>query len=403
MQRRWANLSLVVLAVLLAIALVFHKTAWSPYLLGLSLAGLAGAIADWYAVTALFRHPLGIKWLPHTSIISANRDRIIDALSTLVETELLSTEFLNRHIQRISVSEALLRMMDKPLSPDVGLFFSKTAVDWIRQLPEEKVAAFLERLVSERADAVMVSDWTQKLVEWLIRSGNDRALYVFLAQHAETALDQVEFTADMERRLKDMIEQYTKTGTQKFFLGLLESLGTVDYHDLSLSIKEALKNWLHSDAAFEQFDMVLVRIMRSLREDALVRARVEDAKMSIIAQIPWSGVVAWGKRQVLEALEGGQVTAGLGRGLSSVKAWLEHEPGYQAQLDALVKGLLMRTVTQYHSVIGQLVRDNLRAMNEREWIDKLEFYVGRDLQWIRINGAIVGALVGLVITVATHL
>lgn len=402
MQRRWANLSLLALLALLLVALIFHKTGWSPYLLGLALAGLAGGIADWYAVTALFRHPLGITWLPHTSIISANRDRIIEAIAALVETELLSTAFLNAHIQKISVSELLLRQLDKPLSPDVSRFFSATAADWVGQLDQERIAAFLERVTREKVDQVTISDWAVHLIEWLIRSGNDRALFLFLAEHADAALDQVELTADLERRLKEMIDQYTKTGTQKFFLGLLESLGTVDYHELTVSIKTALRRWLHSDSAFQQFELALVRIMRSLRDDASVRARVEEAKMGVLGQVPWDQVVLWGHDQLILALHSGNVTMGVQQVLESVRGWLESEPSYQAQLDALSKGLMMRTVTQYHSLIGRLVRDNLTAMDEREWIDKLEYYVGRDLQWIRVNGAIVGALVGLLITVVTH-
>ncbi|MCY0878847.1 MAG: DUF445 domain-containing protein [Firmicutes bacterium] len=403
MQRRWANVSLMVLAGLLAIALLFHRAVWSPYLLGLSLAGLAGAIADWYAVTALFRHPLGLKWLPHTSIISANRDRIIDAISHLVETELLSAEYLNRYIQKISVSELVLRQLGQPLSPEIGRWLSQMASDWINRLDVERIAAVVEETVTAKADQIMLSDWLVRLIEWLIRSGNDRALFLFLSQHAEQALDQVELTQDLERRLKEMIDQYTKTGTQKFFLGLLESLGTVDYHELSLAIKSALKRWLESDEAFQQFDLVLVRILRSLRDDAVVRARVEEAKMGLLGQVPWPVVVAWGKDQLVESLRSGQAGATLERGMASVKQWLEGDLGYQAQLDALARGLLMRMVTQYHSVIGRLVHDNLSGMDEREWIDKLEYYVGRDLQWIRINGAVVGALVGLVITVLTHL
>lgn len=403
MQRRWANVSLLALLVLLLTALAFHKMGWSPYLLGLSLAGLAGGIADWYAVTALFRHPLGLKWLPHTSIISANRDRIIDALATLVETELLSTDFLNANIQKISVSQILIGALDKPLSPDISRFLSHTAADWVRHLDDAPLAAFVERVVRSKADDVMISDWAVHLIEWLIRSGNDRALFLFLSEQAEMALDQVELTEDLERRLREMIEDYTKTGTQKFLLGLLESLGTVDYHELTSSIKSALKRWLASDSAFEQFDLILMRIMRSLRDDAVVRARVEDAKMSLLGQIPWEQVIAWARAQASEALEVGQVTGGLQQGLKSARDWLDSEPGYQAQLDALARGILMKTATDHHSVIGRLVRDNLRAMDEREWIDKLEFYVGRDLQWIRINGALVGGLVGLIITVLTHL
>lgn len=402
-QRRWANLSLVVLMALLVIALLFHRMGWSVYLLGTALAGLAGAIADWYAVTALFRHPLGMRWLPHTSIISANRDRIIDAIANLVESELLSSEFLNANIQKISFSQGLLGLLDKPLPQDVTQFLGTTAVNWVGQLDEAMIAERVRDFLGKRVEEVSVSDLAVHLIEWLVRSGNDRALFLFLAEHAETALDQVELTEDLERRLREMIEEYTKTGTQKFLLGLLESFGTVDYHELTMSIKTALKRWLRSDSAFDQFDMILMRIMRSLRDDALVRARVEEAKTSLLAQIPWTDVVRWGKDRLNQALAQGTVSGALQQGLASVSRWLEREPSIQAQVDALARGLLMRTATQYHSVIGRLVRDNLRAMDEREWIDKLEFYVGQDLQWIRVNGAIVGALVGLIITIATHL
>ncbi len=403
MQRRMANISLLVLLVLLVIALAFRHTVWSPYLLGLALAGLAGGVADWYAVTALFRHPLGISWLPHTSIIASNRERIIDAIATLVETELLSSDYLNAYIQKISFSQMLMDTMGKPLSPDVAKFLSTTAAEWFAHLDEEPIAAWVQEWVQQKAEDITVSDWAVSLIEWLIRSGNDRALFLFLAEQAEIALDQVELTADLERRLREMIEEYTKTNSRKFFLGLLESLGTVDYHELTVSIKGALKRWLESESAFEQFDLVLVRIMRSLRDDALVRARVEEAKMGLMTQVPWADVVAWGKRQAAQALAGGQVSDGIQQGLRSLRGWLATEPGYQGQLDVLARGIVMRTATQYHSVIGRLVKDNLSAMDEREWIDKLEFYVGRDLQWIRVNGAIVGALVGLAITIATRL
>lgn len=403
LQRRWANLSLLVLLALLIIALIFHGQGWAPYLLGLALAGLAGAIADWYAVTALFRHPLGMKWLPHTSIISANRDRIIEAIATLVESELLSSDFLNANIQRLSFSQAILNMLDKPLNPDVSRFLTTTAAQWVQQLDQAALAVWLERTATARVQDLTISEWGARLIEWLMESGNDQALFGFLVEQAETALDQVELTADLERRLKEMVDQYTKTGTQKFFLGVLESLGTVDYHELTASIKAALRKWLRSDSAFKQFDAVLERIMHSLRDDALVRARVEEAKMAVMALVPWLQVVDWGQTQLSQALAGGQVSGGLEQGLKAGQRWLESEPAIQAQIDALLRGMLMRSATQYHSVIGRLVKENLSAMDERDWIDKLEFYVGRDLQWIRVNGAIVGALVGLLITVVTHL
>ena len=104
MQRRWANLALAIALLLFLGTLWFRHYLLAQYVETMALAGLAGGIADWYAVTALFRHPLGQKWLPHTSIISANRDRIIEAIATMVEQELLSVTFIEANIEKLNIT-----------------------------------------------------------------------------------------------------------------------------------------------------------------------------------------------------------------------------------------------------------------------------------------------------------
>lgn len=391
------------LLVLLAVALAFRHAGFAPYLLSLALAGLAGAIADWYAVTALFRHPLGMKWLPHTSIISANRERIIDALASLVETELLSMGFIESNITRLNMVQRMIQMMRREPSEGLARFFHHSMRDVMHMIPWSRVADGLKRAADRKADDVWLSDVLVRVLKWLIQDGHDKRVFVFLAHHAVGVLQTVEFTADMEARLKSMIEQYTKTGTQKFFLGILESLGTVDYGELSLSVKASLIRWLQSDKAFEQFELLLVRVMLSLRDDALVRQRVEEFKASALKEIPWEQLVGWASMEVDGYLDRGDAADAVHGVLGSLATVLDENPEYQEKLEAMMRDLALGLVRRYHPMIGRLVRDNLKQMDERDWIDKLEWYVGQDLQWIRLNGAIVGAIVGLLITVLTHL
>jgi uncharacterized membrane-anchored protein YjiN (DUF445 family) len=369
----------------------------------MALAGLAGGVADWYAVTALFRHPLGLKWLPHTSIISANRDRIIEAISTLVETELLSESFIEANIEKLEIGRKIVDFLDKPLDPGMQTQLRDTLTQLLDFIPEDRLAGYLEDFTSEKAADLQVSEYIVRLIKWLVQSENDRALFTFLARHVVDVLNSVEFTEDMETRLKDMLEKYTKTTTQKLVLGLLESLGTVDYKDLSESVKTQLIDWLKSDKAFEQFELAIVRIMITVRDDSALRGRIEGAKNDLVRSIPWERAVNWVMTEARTQVAGDQLWNCLGHLATDIAESLRTYPERQAQLENMIKHLTVSLLHRYHPLIGRLVRDNLKNMDEREWIDKLEWYVGRDLQWIRVNGAIVGGLVGLILALLIHL
>lgn len=384
------------------IGLAFHRQFWAPYLESMALAGLAGGVADWYAVTALFRHPLGLKWLPHTSIISANRERIVEAISNLVETELLSVSFIEANIEKLEIGRKIVDFLDKPIDPVLQSQLRDTMSQLLDFIPEDRLAAYLEEFTSEKVADLQVSDYIVRLIKWLVQSENDRALFSFLSRHVVEVLNSVEFTEDMEARLKDMLEKYTKTTTQKLVLGLLESLGTVDYKDLSVTVKSQLIDWLQSEKAFEQFELAIVRIMITVRDDGALRARIEGAKNDLVRTVPWERAVNWVMAEVRHRVEDDQVWATLSHFARDIADNFRAYPERQAQLENMIKRLTVSLLHRYHPVIGRLVRDNLNHMDDREWIDKLEWYVGRDLQWIRVNGAIVGGLVGLILAFLIH-
>ncbi|HBQ96270.1 MAG: DUF445 domain-containing protein [Firmicutes bacterium] len=402
MQRRWANITLGIALGLFLIGLAFHRQFWAPYLESMALAGLAGGVADWYAVTALFRHPLGLKWLPHTSIISANRERIVEAISNLVETELLSVSFIEANIEKLEIGRKIVDFLDKPIDPVLQSQLRDTMSQLLDFIPEDRLAAYLEEFTSEKVADLQVSDYIVRLIKWLVQSENDRALFSFLSRHVVEVLNSVEFTEDMEARLKDMLEKYTKTTTQKLVLGLLESLGTVDYKDLSVTVKSQLIDWLQSEKAFEQFELAIVRIMITVRDDGALRARIEGAKNDLVRTVPWERAVNWVMAEVRHRVEDDQVWATLSHFARDIADNFRAYPERQAQLENMIKRLTVSLLHRYHPVIGRLVRDNLNHMDDREWIDKLEWYVGRDLQWIRVNGAIVGGLVGLILAFLIH-
>ena len=216
-------------------------------------------------------------------------------------------------------------------------------------------------------------------------------------------LNTVQFTEDLERRLKAMIEHYSKTTTKKLLVGVLESLGTIDYRELSESIRIYLIEWMDSEQAFEQFELALVRIRLGLKEQTKIRHTAEEIKMHLVHQIPWADLLERGVDRLKIAARDGSLEREIARWGSEIADGLVSDPARREHVEDLIKELALGLLNRYHPVIGRLVHDNLKSMDEREWIDKLEWYVGRDLQWIRINGALVGGFVGLIMEVVLRL
>jgi uncharacterized membrane-anchored protein YjiN (DUF445 family) len=404
MQRWWANLSLLAALAVFLVALGFRHQAWAGYVETMALAAMAGGIADWYAVTALFRHPLGIRWLPHTAIISANRDRIIEAIATLVETELLSAPYLQSVLSRMTVVPRVLQWLRQA---EEGQALSSLLEPWLTALLEmvdsPVVAGWLAAWAEPAADRLSAADAVVNVLRWLIQSGNDRPLFGFLVAQADRLLATVEFTQEMEQRLRQMVERYTKTTAQKLVLGILESIGTVDYPELSKAVRDGLHEWLHSPEALEQFELLIVRVLMTVRDDPAVRRRIEEVKRALVAAIPWERLAARGLEELAEARRQGRLGRALARWLYQAADRLQSDPEAVSRLEGHLKAVIVGAVARYHPWSGRLVRENLRQMNEKEWIDKLEWYVGRDLQWIRVNGAVVGGLIGLVLFVLVRM
>lgn len=406
MQRRWANVSLAIALALFLLALAFRHNPVAAYVLAAALASLAGGVADWFAVTALFRHPLGLKWVPHTSIIAKNRDRIIEAIVVLVQQELLSFDFIQKTLSRFSVVDRLIQWLrpDAQEGPSVtDKIIRRLIPEVIELLPTGDLGTLVYDYIDRQSEAWSASDLLANLIKWLIQSEKDREVFLFLGKEAKVVLNTVEFTGDMEQRLKAMIDQYSKTTTQKLLLGVLESLGTIDYKDLSESVRSHLMAWIDSDKAFEQFELALVRLRHGLRDDPKIRATVEQIKAEMVRQVPWQQLIDRLVGEVKRSALDGSLAGEMEKWQKVLAERLESDAAARERLDALIKEVAEALIRRYHPMIGRLVRDNLLSMDERDWIDKLEWYVGRDLQWIRINGAIVGGIVGLVMEVVLRL
>ncbi|MCY0881526.1 MAG: DUF445 family protein, partial [Firmicutes bacterium] len=150
-------------------------------------------------------------------------------------------------------------------------------------------------------------------------------------------------------------------------------------------------------------EMMLVRVMLSVRDDMAVRSQLEQAKMQLAQMFPWEQAILWGRDRLIETARDGRLLAAIRQGRHELAHIMLQHPDQEAALEKMVKQAAVAALKRYHPVIGRLVRENLEQMDQQEWIDKLEWYVGRDLQWIRVNGTIVGGLVGLLLAIVLQM
>ena len=358
-------------------------------------AGMVGGAADWFAVTALFRHPLGQRWVPHTSIIARNRDRIIDNLVRLVDERLLNRDSLQQALLTVPLLERLLESLDRdPLLDSLTGFLLTQAQQQLDQLDDRRLAALLEpALIRELESRNGQSLWhglrtsllADPRLEELVAGALGAAGSLAHSESARTAVHGM-----LEQLVEGMIGGNPLLGMARGFLnldrmtelviqGLNERLQRAarDAQDpLRVSLREALA--ADSPAPLVSGGMERVRLGLLESTDSLVQAVAPGLR---------KGLLEWLNQPERHA----QLRALLARELERI----ENDARLREQLELWLRTRLLGLAERHHHRIGELVRANLSPLSGQDLADELEERVGSDLQWIRVNGAVVGGLVGL--------
>jgi len=378
---------------------------WLRLLAGAFEAGVVGGLADWFAVTALFRHPLGIP-IPHTAILPRRRARIVDGIVTMVETDWLSPAVIEKRLARVAPSDLVLEWLgDRQhatrlaapardlLAALAGLLRAPEATTVLERLLRERLAdlpsdraladalagaldgpavrhilASLARSLANFADrpstAATLQWWIQRSAERL-RAEGQRVVPFLLRRHA------------VQRRLVDAACAYASSE--------LRSAASDPDHPLRRSAREGLLRLVarlrEGDPATQE---QMARVRRALGESLDVAAIVEDA-------------LAWTAERLARELAdpasplSGLVERELVDGIRLALA----DPRRRASFDEWVRTTALGLVARHHDQIGLTVRENLDALDTASLVDRIEARVGDDLQYVRLNGALVGGLIGL--------
>jgi len=399
MRRVATGLLLVMAAVYIAARIGETQQPGWGYVRAFAEAAMVGGLADWFAVTALFRHPLGLP-IPHTAIIPRNKDRIGDSLASFLRQNFLTPSVVARRMRRLDLAGAAGRFLAAPSEQAeragrLRLGASRLIADLVAALDAERLGGMIRAAVSQRLTALDVAPILGQALEAAI----DRDRHVPLLDGAIDWLGRT--LVANEDTIRSMIS--AKAGSVLRWTGLDETLSNKILDGLYRLIEEVGADPEHPlrDKAEEG----LADLARRLREDPDLQRRVNAFKDEIIAS---PAVAAWldglwgqaraallrGARDPSAAMAGR-----LGETLRQLGTTLQSEPRLARAINLFARRATVGIAAAYGDGIVRLVSDTVRGWDAKTVTGRLEQAVGRDLQYIRVNGTLVGGLVGLAIHV----
>jgi len=406
-RRGLRKMKMVALSFLLGATVIFLLTSWAEaagwpawvgYVRAAAEAGMVGALADWFAVTALFRHPLRIK-IPHTAIIPNKKDALGSSLGDFVGSNFLSESVVREKLSRVDVSKRLGGWLSQPANAERVTSELATVVRAaVKVLRDEDVQAIMEQAVVKR---IVDKPWGPplgKILEGVFADGAHHKLVDLMCDRA------YEWVRDNHTTMLRVVSDRAPSWSPKF---VDEMLADKVYGEV-LSFVWAVKTDVNHPMRLA-LDKFLGEFAQDLQTDPEVMARAEQVKSQMLGHDEVQKLIgsAWAtaKEMLLNAAEdpSSELRRRVRTGLETLGERLVSDEHIRSKVDTWVEGAAAYVVTHYSREITTIITDTVERWDAEETSRKIELQVGRDLQFIRINGTVVGALAGLVIYTVAQL
>lgn len=365
------------------------------YIIAFSEAAMVGGLADWFAVTALFRHPLGIP-IPHTAIIPENKNRIADAMAQFLRDNFLIPPVVARRLRSMNLAAAAGEWLADP---------AKGGSSRLRDGSAELLAQVLESLDPDRLgnqvrgglfrqiDKLEVSPLLGQMLNTTIADQRHMPVIDSLVRWAGLTLE------DNEGLLREMIHRRANAVLR--WTGLDETLANSVLDGLYKLLAEVIVDPHHPLRG--KIEEGLAKLAQDLQNDPELRARVERMKGELVGNPAvstwWQGVWERLRTGLLERLRrpAGDGSSQFAEALQELGRHLRDDPALQHQINRFARRTLVGIAVRYGDKIVQLVSETVKRWDGETISGRIEGAVGRDLQFIRVNGTLVGGLVGVVL------
>ncbi|MCE5222407.1 MAG: DUF445 domain-containing protein [Clostridium sp.] len=391
--KRKANIALVISFIFFCICIILRYFYREIYIFKLMLfvseASLVGGIADWFAVTALFTKPLGFPF--HTAIIPRNRKSIINSTVNLVETDLLSKETLKNQMHNLSVVEHIIKYVDddETIKSKYINKLTKMVMNYIYEKDLKEVVVYIENIIKEEGKNINLSNKFKDFIENNFRYENR-------VKWAQNFLNKLSEEEGNEKILAFSQKIFTASeeGSSFSLRSLLNKLNVLVAEDLSAIIKSQLQNILtdlmKEDSLLSQ--VCANNIIKSIEGVELSLASIEEWKLNLLEKTDFKPIIEAQLPLLIKETTISDIVE---------KLWdyFKENITIKNTIDKVIKEIIYNLLEEKHNVVGNIARDTLNNFTDEKLNEFIEEKAGEDLQWIRINGSVLGGCIGLVLFV----
>lgn len=411
-------------------SMVFFK--WAYYALE---AALVGGIADWFAVTALFKRPLGISF--HTNLIQQNKEKLAKGCGVLVQEELLSKSGLEAKLQEARFTDIALAKLD---DPEIKAKLEGLILDYVenklRKMDTEAVAASLEQTAKDYLHGLELPELARQIVCGKLQAGYGAVLYEILIKKLAAYIQEPQVKAQLEALVEAKIDAYKREHrmasvlsslADSLFGGLFGAKKILDSKDMAegvyvelqhtveqLYTYEPLRSWflaelnraLYGVANSQQWQVLLKELQDNTVNHLSLKQPLKlmlEQMLGELCRPPYrpenvagdsyalAHIMDTGEKLVVPTI----LARTIDSGFELIIDCLKNNTPYRERLEQLLEMLAMSCFTHTHSLLGQMVELILQKMDAQELNELIYSKVEEDMLWIRYNGSIIGGILGL--------
>ena len=390
----------VLMAIIFVITTILQKNNsahWIGYVGAFSEAAMVGALADWFAVTALFHQPMGLP-IPHTNLIQEKKEQIGDNLGNFVVSNFLSPQNIRPYILKLKISGIAGKWLSAEKNQQL-LLKEGSAIfsDILNKIDDEAVTKFIAEKAREMAGEVKINRIVGNGIDYLLEKNDHQRLITsiskqirdYVVHNQEMVRERVkkESFALIPKFVDDAIADKITTGLSKYF----DEVESDENHPMRAEITAKLQFFSNDLKEKEKWESEF----KTLKDNLL-----KEEKLKVYSVDIWKSI----KNSLLKETqeETSPFKNYILKNLSELSVRLSSDPVLQNKIDGWVRHTAYRYILNNTHQFGDLISSTVGNWEGKELSDKLELEVGKDLQYIRVNGTLVGGLVGLVIYTVAH-
>ncbi|MCG2793873.1 MAG: DUF445 domain-containing protein [Weeksellaceae bacterium] len=365
---------------------------WIGYIRAFSEAAMVGALADWFAVTALFHYPLGIK-IPHTNLIENSKEKIGDNLGNFVVENFLSPQNIRPYIQKLKVSAYLGDWLSKERNQNLLISeLSSILMDILQKLDDDAVVKFITHKAEEMSQSIKLNAIIGNGIEYLLNKNDHQRLitglssqiknYILANQQLVTERVEKESFFFIPKSVDSKISEKITKGLSDYFREVEEDLNHPLRTEITQKIFEFSKELKDEPKWESEFEGIKSEFLDGEKLNQYAEDIWHSLKSSLIVELTENN---------------SKLKSYIQKNLGELVDNLQNDEPFQHRIDHWVRVTAYKYILKNTKGFGELISNTVGNWEGKELSRKLELEVGKDLQFIRINGTVVGGLVGLII------